>query len=62
MHVKNDKNGWDVFKFDDVNGNGKDDIIAENFPPHEIMIMSEHKSIKTYEIYIKVIKRNVRKR
>lgn len=36
-------------------------LAAMGFPPHEIMIISGHKSIKTYEIYIKVNKRNVLK-
>ena len=36
-------------------------LAAMGFPPHEIMIIYGHKSIKTYEIYIKVNKRNVLK-
>ena len=31
VNGKNDKFGWSVFKFDDMDGDGNDDIISENF-------------------------------
>ena len=31
IHGSNDKNGWGVFKFDDIDADGIDDIITENF-------------------------------